>query len=159
MYRQSSPVSGWRPPWWIMLPNNGSGLSQLEHAPVAGRHTTMTLSPFLSLSHQNWHCSLAKAGLTHVFILTHVCSSFQLLLRWGKYKSVNDIQPKAFLKEKTSVFSNFQLKKRKDAQPCQLNIEALNCGCDKLYCRLLCVFNVHRDTHYQQSERERQPEA
>lgn len=46
VHRQSSPVSGQRPPWWIMLPNSGSGLSQLEHAPIAGRHTNMPLSPF-----------------------------------------------------------------------------------------------------------------
>lgn len=45
VYRQSSPVSGRRSPWWIMLPNNGSGLSQSEHAPIAGRHTNMPLSP------------------------------------------------------------------------------------------------------------------
>ncbi len=74
--RQSSPVSGPRPPWWIMLPNNGRGLSQSEHAPIAGRHTNMPLFPFPLLSHQNWHCPLANAGLQYVFIFTNECPSF-----------------------------------------------------------------------------------
>lgn len=45
VHRRSSPASDRRPPWWIMLPNNGSGLSQSEHALIAGRHTNMPLFP------------------------------------------------------------------------------------------------------------------
>lgn len=77
VYRQSSPVSGRRPPWWIMLPNNGSGLSQSEHAPIAGRHTNMLLFLFPSLYQQHWRCPLVNAGLQYVFIFTNECPSFR----------------------------------------------------------------------------------
>lgn len=91
VYRQSSPVSGRRSPWWIMLPNNGSGLSQSEHASIAGRYTNMPLFPFPSLSHQDWHCPLANAGLQYVFIVTNEWPSF-----WWKANKKQAIAPKHF---------------------------------------------------------------
>lgn len=91
VYRQSSPVSGRRPPWWIMLPNNGSGLSQSEHAPIAWRHTNMPLFLFPPLSHQNWHCPLTNASLHYGFISTNECPSF-----WWKANKKQAITPKHF---------------------------------------------------------------
>lgn len=73
VYKQSSLVSGWRPPRWIMLPNNGCGLSQSEHAPIARRRTNMPLSSFTCSPSRIDIVPLADAGQLYVFILTNWC--------------------------------------------------------------------------------------
>lgn len=44
-----------------------------------------------SLSHQDWHCPLANAGLQYVFIFTNECPSF-----WWKANKKQAIAPKHF---------------------------------------------------------------
>lgn len=122
VYRQSSPVSGRRPPWWIMLPNNGSGLSQSEHAPIAVRHTNMllflplTLPPELTLSP-------AKCGSTVCLYINKWVPQFLVKGKCGINGITHAKRPsvtaclwwqKRWAAVATSIFSNSLMKDGQD---------------------------------------------